>query len=248
MKLIKKYPLKGFFVGVLFTLCLTIGIGTVGAASKLVSIKVAQGGISLYVDEKLFKPMDVKGNAVEPFIYDGTTYLPVRAISNALNKEITWDSKTSSIYIGKAPTAAQIELTQLNIFNYYEMRVITDENASVSILNKTIPAFNRYYNTSSSPRYDGFVTYILDSKYSKLKGDFVMATSMIGDYKGKAYFYNVDAKGTETLISEYSISTGDNPTAIDVNLTGVNILKISLSNSTIDNYPTLYNMTLETQK
>ena len=64
----KKQTLKGFITGFI-TLCLAAGIGTVGAASKLVDIRVSQGGISIYVDGTKIKPTDANGNVVEPMIY-----------------------------------------------------------------------------------------------------------------------------------------------------------------------------------
>lgn len=36
----------------------------------------------------------------EPFIYNGTTYLPVRAVGEAVGKEVTWDSNTNTVYLG----------------------------------------------------------------------------------------------------------------------------------------------------
>ncbi len=47
-------------------------------------------------------PKDANGNVVEPFTMNGTTYLPVRAISNALEKDVEWDGEAFSVYIGKS--------------------------------------------------------------------------------------------------------------------------------------------------
>lgn len=63
-------------------------------------IKVTTG-ISVFVDDKRLDLVDVNGKPVESFIYNGTTYLPVRSIANAVGKEIYWDSKTNSVYLGK---------------------------------------------------------------------------------------------------------------------------------------------------
>lgn len=40
-------------------------------------------GVNIYVDDKKLNPVDANGNPVEVFIYNGTTYLPVRAIADA---------------------------------------------------------------------------------------------------------------------------------------------------------------------
>ena len=62
-------------------------------------IQVQYNDISIYIDAQRIKPADADGNVVEPFIYNGTTYLPVRAISEALDKTVRWEETTKSIYI-----------------------------------------------------------------------------------------------------------------------------------------------------
>jgi len=54
--------------------------------------------ISVYVnDVKIDK--DTNGKAVTPFTVNGTTYLPVKAIADALGKDIKWDGTTASVKI-----------------------------------------------------------------------------------------------------------------------------------------------------
>ncbi len=40
----------------------------------------------------------------EPFIYDGTTYLPVRAVGEAVGKTVTWDSNTNTVKLSSSST------------------------------------------------------------------------------------------------------------------------------------------------
>ncbi len=62
--------------------------------------------IKLVVDGVPITPKDVNGNIVEPFAVDGTTYLPVRAVGEALGKEVTWDGNTNTVDLGVAPAGA----------------------------------------------------------------------------------------------------------------------------------------------
>lgn len=39
-------------------------------------------------------------SGVEPFIYNGTTYLPVRAVAEALGEEVSFDKKNYTVYVG----------------------------------------------------------------------------------------------------------------------------------------------------
>ena len=69
------------------------------AAGVTKNIEVAYTGVSIYVEGKLIDPRDANGNPVEPFIYEGTTYLPVRAISEALGKPVDWNAQANRIDI-----------------------------------------------------------------------------------------------------------------------------------------------------
>ena len=44
-------------------------------------------------------PTDANGDYVEPFIIEGTTYLPVRAIASALDLDVNWDEETSTVIL-----------------------------------------------------------------------------------------------------------------------------------------------------
>ena len=74
--------------------------GVASAASMTKTIDATYRNIKLVVDGKEVVPKDVDDNIVEPFIYNGTTYLPVRAVSQALNRQVAWDSNTNTVYIG----------------------------------------------------------------------------------------------------------------------------------------------------
>lgn len=58
-------------------------------------------GVTVYVDDQKLNPGDANGTPVEPMLYNGTTYLPIRAVSAALNVPIAWDGTTSSAYLGE---------------------------------------------------------------------------------------------------------------------------------------------------
>lgn len=56
-------------------------------------------GVNVYMNGEKLEMTDVDGNSVSAFVYDGTTYLPARAISEANNKNVEWDGETGSVYI-----------------------------------------------------------------------------------------------------------------------------------------------------
>ena len=100
MKQLKK--ISAFIIcGVILT------TGALAATVTYKTIQVQYSGINLVVDGVPIIPKDTNGVKVEPFIYNGTTYLPVRAIGEAIGKQVTWEGSTKTIYIGEAPGAAE---------------------------------------------------------------------------------------------------------------------------------------------
>jgi len=47
---------------------------------------------------------DANGQTVYPIIYNGTTYLPVRAVSALMKEPVEWDSGSKTVFIGKTLT------------------------------------------------------------------------------------------------------------------------------------------------
>ncbi len=80
-------------------LALVLGTGTAAlAAGSLVNISVTPG-MKLSIDGESFVPRDATGKAVDVFAYNGTTYVPIRAISEAFGKEVGYDAATQTAVI-----------------------------------------------------------------------------------------------------------------------------------------------------
>ncbi|WP_123043040.1 stalk domain-containing protein [Cohnella candidum] len=74
------------------------------AASNLTQIKAyLNGGIKFRLDGKPWRPLDDKGKEVLPITYNGTTYLPLRVISDAFDIPINWEGSTSTIGLNESP-------------------------------------------------------------------------------------------------------------------------------------------------
>lgn len=94
----KKERLKGFITGILIA---SLVFMTIKAAPVKKSLSVFYNNIQVVVDGVKINPTDAKENKAEPFAYDGTIYLPLRTVAESLGKEVTWDQKTYTAYIGK---------------------------------------------------------------------------------------------------------------------------------------------------
>ena len=77
----KTHTVRTFLAGVLAALLL-VGMVPPALAAAGMNISIYPG-ISVYMDDQKLEPKDANGNPVMVFTYNGTTYLPVRAISVA---------------------------------------------------------------------------------------------------------------------------------------------------------------------
>ncbi|MBR5236973.1 MAG: copper amine oxidase N-terminal domain-containing protein [Clostridia bacterium] len=92
-----KKRLQGFIAGVLIGVTLTSG--TVFAKQIKETAVIFYNNIKISLNGQEIRPKDANGNYVEPFIIDGTTYLPVRAVANALDINVKWDNKTNTVLL-----------------------------------------------------------------------------------------------------------------------------------------------------
>ena len=100
---------------VIGTLALVLLCGSAVAASNIrtKNMEVNYMGIKLVVDGIEVTPKDANGTVVEPFVSAGTTYLPVRAVANALGKDVEWDGENMTVYIGRRPDLEENWMTKL---------------------------------------------------------------------------------------------------------------------------------------
>lgn len=97
-----KKRLQGFAAGVAATLML---MGVFAVADEVYeSISVIYNDIKIEIDGESFIATNVNGEIVEPFIYEGTTYLPVRAIATAFDKDVAWDEETYTVSLTSKKT------------------------------------------------------------------------------------------------------------------------------------------------
>ena len=157
--------LKGFALGV--AVCLSVGAlsesGLAASISK--QITAYYNDIKLIVNGQTVTPKDVKGNVVEPFIIDGTTYLPVRAVADALKQNVSWDGQTRSVIIG-----ANEELEQPTIWlDQTESLSGKSRNLGDSIKDNQGNEYEHYLSV-------GEISYALNGQYEKVTGSMVLTS------------------------------------------------------------------------
>lgn len=87
---------RGFLVGFIVA-ALMFSMVIPAVASTVQQINATYKNIKITLDGVELVPKDVNGNVVEPFVSGGTTYLPIRAVANALGLNVEWDGNTNTV-------------------------------------------------------------------------------------------------------------------------------------------------------
>ncbi|KAF5051704.1 hypothetical protein DSECCO2_416300 [anaerobic digester metagenome] len=112
----------------------TLLIGAAPSAFAKVAdavISVNYNNIKVLVGEKELK------TDKEPFTYEGTTYLPVRAVAEAVGKEVKWDSVAKTVTLTNTDEGLQKEETKEVAKEISETTKAPEDNSTVRI-NKEI--------------------------------------------------------------------------------------------------------------
>ena len=119
---------KGFGSGLVLTVLIAALCVTATATSKR-SIQV-EDGIGITLNGAKFTPRDADGKQVSAFLYNGTTYVPVRAISEAMGMDVSFNSATRTVVLTTADRTASQQGASSASGNY-----ITVERAKQIALN-----------------------------------------------------------------------------------------------------------------
>lgn len=84
---------------------------------------------NIMIDGDALSCYDANGTLVEPFVSDGTTYVPVRAIAEAFDTTVSWDQETKTVHLGTADGTPQAN-EEINIYYNGEEFICSDVNGN----------------------------------------------------------------------------------------------------------------------
>lgn len=208
-----KKRLQGLVAGVLIGALSTGSVAFAKVGTEF--IEAVYANVKIYIDGTLIDPKDVNGNKVEPFIYNGTTYLPVRAVGEAFGKAVSYDGQTKSVYVGKIP---EKKAFLIDVCPPYQTDGYYAEK-SYSL------AGDRYINGFHlNDDWGGIAYYNMKGKYNKLSFD-------VGHIDGKPmetgyYYFYLDGELVYTLELEPSMLVEH----VEIPLNGANQMVIEGGN------------------
>ena len=222
-----KSQFNGLVIGLITGIIITLGIAATAteAVPELATLyNVKTEGIRIVIDGKEFTCTDATGAVVKPMIYNGTTYIPARAVSTAFGKAVYWDGEESTVYLGKMDGKLQNPTAKFeDLINIAGSKGYFDTEKNIFDIREGFYS-NAYYCSNDYKKND-CCEYLLDKKYSKFK-----ATLFVENGSNWSGSVNMTAIGDENVLykSEDFLKTSE-PVDIEVDVTGVDNFKILFS-------------------
>lgn len=181
-------------------MCMAVGAF---AATNLQEIKAyLNHDLAIRYDGELQTMYDANGNRVLPISYNGTTYLPIRAVGNMMGIDVGYDAENYQVLLGK--TGQAIDFIEnftpyAKTYDYYHFKV--SQNKYKAFGNKT---YTNMIMLEGSDDCRG--NYDIGGKYDTLTlrvySDQDRVLKIVGDNDQELAI--IDVKGSE-LPKEYSV-------------------------------------------
>jgi hypothetical protein len=240
-----KKTIKGYAMGFLSAILLfTLATGVYAAANaRTRTMTVTYGHIRLVVNGEQITPRDGQGNVVHPFVSDGTTYLPVRALADALGQEVRWDGATSTVYIDSPTQAVQpvptpqptpvptpplapvVREVEVPLFNQPCIRVGDSNffNASADSIRVMVNAWEGERLADNRTRHTNYVVYTLGDTATRF-------TATLNPPVGSGIaelVYSIYGDG-RNLFTSPIMTQAVSPQLVDIDVAGVSELRIEV--------------------
>ena len=231
---------RSFLMG--FATCvLLMALSATAFAAYNQNMTVTYDNVKINVNGTQFTPKDVTGRVVEPFIYQGTTYLPVRAVGEATGYTVTWDQNSKTVYMtlgggsqggtpsGPATAPATNLVDTLQPFSYtdkycFETYPSTGgKSVTMGGTNyKNALMFNGIQYTTQ------YVSYNLGGKYSTLGGIVGIVDGTLGNGGNLQGDQALSIYGDGVLLKTIDLPLTGLPSSFSISVSGVSELKFEL--------------------
>jgi len=222
----KKMAAIGLFVTAIFTSAL----GSAYAAANLEPINAFfNKGVSFVLKGELWQPKDESGKPLTAIHYEGSNYLPVRALAEALKIQIDYDAASQKIYIGGRPgEKTPIFAMPMEIDNIYA--VLSKDKEETLVKNKQLQEVLKI------DQY-GDVIFTTDRKYRRLVLDAAVVSP--GEHEVEFSLYNAGdsaANAALTVLEKQKVSPEDGIKRLVFNVEGLEKVKIHVQSANLNPY------------
>ena len=168
-------------VSLVLVFLLVLGAIGVYAASSLQEIKATlNSSLTFLVHGAKWQPKDANGNNIIPISYNGTTYVPLRAVAEALNTAVDYDSTTKQITIGEKRDSVSLLSDTIKRDKETHSYVQLTRNKSELVFEGV--QYEAAYKRSSIDTYRAKLILDLGKSYSKAHLEFAYVGTSTGTY------------------------------------------------------------------
>ncbi|MCL2573286.1 MAG: copper amine oxidase N-terminal domain-containing protein [Defluviitaleaceae bacterium] len=214
-KIARRSGLKGFVIGVIVTMMLS---GTLVMANPVMRELVFGVGVSFNGEVQQFE------EDMRPFVIDGRTFLPVRAIADIVGLDVDFDGATNMVILTTSGAATAVATGSSFADTFFS----GSSGSNFAQVDDTATVLGQTHN--NVVQFNSFATNSLYSQHN-LGGDFTRWTGIFGhiDGVGVPTDVSVTITGDGAVLMEFEKSQHDMPVNIDLDVTGINLIRIDVS-------------------
>ena len=238
-----KQRLQGMVIGILTTVLL---LGTVTAfAADTRTIEATFGNFRTYLFDQEFTVRNTQGEVLQPFMYNGSLYLPAEAILHAMGDNASWDAAVGIFRFGSvdAPPARERVPLQTAAPFFDSGRTGSHDNADFGDVQTPNPRYPgvqmggvTYYNAiiyrSSRSRHTPNWLALVDNgvfTLHNLNGQYRIFSGSIGRLDGSSmHNATVEIRGDGRLLETLHLNAADMPRQFSLSVEGVAQLRVDV--------------------
>jgi hypothetical protein len=201
-----RYLVSGFILGSVLFSGLTYAATTNSISVSLDRVKFIINGVDKTTSDGKFNN---QGSIVPAsFIYSGTTYIPMRMVSNMLGKTVDWDGSTRSVIIGSEKGEGVSLTNTIPIKSYSSVQMNPSMQVNQQKYNHGISL-----SATTGGQKNAFATFVTDRQYKTFTGqigldDKLNASSNPTGYDVQIYAYYPNELDTEKILWKGSVVPG----------------------------------------
>lgn len=221
--------MKRFIVGFLAGTLIFGSVGAFAASGNMIEVFYNIKGIKINNVTQMPEQ--------KPFIYQGTTFVPLRYVSEKLGKPVKWDSKTQTIIIGETADSGSVFIgDSLEYMNYqagyigntadykFNSTKKVKDNLGNEYENYLVLGISKYSGEENAWNY---VEFPLNGQYKTFKA----IVGITEQSKETTDQMKLEIFNDDKLVKTINVSAGD--MTKDINIKVENTLKIKFKLSTL---------------
>lgn len=206
-----KERVKGFVIG--FVACAMLSTTMLVTANTGGVMREVFYGVNINLNGQVLQLADID----RPFIMDGRTFLPVRAISEALEIPVDWDGSTRTVFVGTIPHGAPFWTT-----------VPPFERERINIRTVNMQG-QSYANAITANSTGGWSRHNLNAQFNTITGVLGRIDGGVGGTDVAGNTPSISFVGDGRELASFNLDFHTAPQEISVDVTGVLILQIQIT-------------------